>query len=199
MLWSLTKWNHRLSTMRLTRWWLRMTVLDRFILVIGIDFLFLIYSFFAFILWLLNFGGRALTSMTSSNSFFGSVIGSSIPKSLKFLLGLLNFVSGVAIFIEVISVIFVVGLSVFFIIDLVWDFLGTRRDLANIALRNDVILSTRGEYIGGHPYLPHARFVYLIISGTQKNPYIGILLPGFQPIEYKIPLVDSVLSASVHS
>ena len=81
------------------------------------------------------------------------------------------------------------GLSIFFVIDFIWD-LNTRRDLANIAFRNDVILATRGEYIGGHPSLPHARFLYLIISGTQKNPYLGILLPGFQPIEYKIPLVD---------
>ena len=60
MLWSLTKWNHNLSTTRLVRWWLRMTVLDRFILVVACNFLFLIYSFFAFILWLLNYGGRVL-------------------------------------------------------------------------------------------------------------------------------------------
>jgi len=38
--------------------------------------------------------------------------------------------------------------------------------------------------------LPHARFVYLIISGTQKSPYVGIILPGFHPVEYKIPLID---------
>lgn len=187
MLWSLTKWNHRLSTMRLTRWWLRMTVLDRFILVAACNFLFLIYSFFTFILWLINYGGRALSG---SGSLFGSLASSSIPAGLKFIMGLLNFISGITVFFEVVFLIFVLALSIFFIIDLVWDFLGTRRDLANIAYKEDVILATRGEYVGGHPSLPHARFVYLIISGTQKSPYVGIILPGFQPIEYKIPLID---------
>ena len=74
MLWSLTKWNHKLSTTRLVRWWLRMTVLDRFILVIVCNFLFLVYSFFAFILWLLNYGGKALSSATSSEGIFGSIL-----------------------------------------------------------------------------------------------------------------------------
>jgi len=179
--------------MRLTRWWLRMTVLDRFILVSVCNFLFLIYSFFTFLIWLMNYGGRALSgalSSAESSSLFGSLLSSNIPKGLKFVLGLLNFVSGVAVFFEFVFLIFVFALSVFFIIDLVWDFLGTRRDLANIAFRDDVILATRGEYIGGHPELPHSRFVYLIIGGTQKNPYVGIILPSFQPIEYKIPLID---------
>ena len=102
----------------------------------------------------------------------------------------MNFVASIAVFFEFVFLIFVFALSIFFIIDLVWDFLGTRRDLANIAFKEDVILATRGEYVGGHPSLPHARFVYLIISGTQKSPYVGIILPGFQPIEYKIPLID---------
>jgi hypothetical protein len=168
-----------------------MTVLDRFILVAACNFLFLVYSFFTFILWLMNFGGKALTSATSSSgSLFGSVLGASLPTGLKFILGLLNFVSGIAIFFEVVFVIFVFALSIFFVVDLVWDSLGTRRDLATIAAREDVILATRGEYVGGHPSLPHARFVYLSISGTQKSPYVGIILPGFQPIEYKIPLID---------
>jgi len=190
MLWSLTKWNHKLSTTRLVRWWLRMTVLDRFILVIVCNFLFLVYSFFTFILWLMNYGGRALMGAASSNDLFSSVISDSIPAGLKFVLGLLNFVSGIAVFFEFVFLIFVFGLSIFFLVDLVWDFVGTRRDLASIAFKENVILATRGEYTGGHPSLPHARFVYLIISGTQKSPYVGIILPGFQPIEYRIPLID---------
>ncbi len=190
MLWSLTKWNHKLSTTRLVRWWLRMTVLDRFIMVIVCDFLFLVYSFFTFVLWLINFGGRAFTDFTSSDSLFGSALETTMPTGLKFGFGLLNFISGVAVFFEVVFLIFVFVLTIFFIIDAIWDFIGTRRDLANISSRKDVILATRGEYMGGYPSLPHARFVYLIISGTQKNPYVGIILPGFQPIEYKIPLVD---------
>jgi len=82
MLWSLTKWNHKLSTMRLTRWWLRMTVLDRLILVIGIDFLFLIYSFFAFILWLIHYGGSALSG---AGGLLGSLSSSHIPVGIRFI------------------------------------------------------------------------------------------------------------------
>jgi len=189
MLWSLTKWNHKLSTTRLARWWLRMTVLDRFILVVVSNFLFLVYSFFAFILWMINYGSRAMLEAASSD-FFGLFSSSDIPAGLSFVLGLLNFVSWVAVLFEFVLLIAVFALSVFFIIDLVWDFLGTRRDLMNIASREDVILSTRGEYMGGHPSLPHARFVYLIISGTKKEPYVGIIFPSFQPTEYKIPLTD---------
>jgi len=190
MLWSITKWNHRFSTTRLVRWWLRMTVLDRFIFVAVINFIFLIYSFFTFTLWLINYGGRALSGMALSDSLLGSVVSGSVTAGLRFVLGLLNFISGVTIFFEVVFVIFALGLSLFFVIDLIWDFLGTRRDLANIAFRDDVILATRGEYIGGHPNLPHARFVYLVISGTQSDPYVGIMLPSFRPVEYKIPLID---------
>ena len=190
MLWSLTKWNHKLSTMRLTRWWLRMTVIDRFILVAACNFLFLIYSFFTFILWLMNFGGKALSSVGGSGGLFGSLVSSNIPAGLKFVLGLLNFVASIAVFFEFVFLIFVFALSVFFVVDLIWDYLATRLDLTTIAAKKDVILATRGEYVGGHPSLPHARFVYLIISGTQKSPYVGIILPGFQPIEYKIPLID---------
>jgi hypothetical protein len=189
MLWSLTKWNHKLSTTRLVRWWLRMTVLDRFILVIVCNFLFLVYSFFAFILWLMNYGGKALSG-TMSSELFSSVANSGITTGLKFVLGLLNFVASIAVFFEFVFLIFAFALSVFFVIDLIWDYLATRVDLANIGSKENVILATRGEYVGGHPSLPHARFVYLIISGTQKSPYVGIILPGFQPIEHKIPLID---------
>ena len=189
MLWSLTKWNHKLSTTRLVRWWLRMTVLDRFVLVAVCNFLFLVYSFFAFILWIMNYGGRALSG-AMSDDLFSSFVGSAIPIGIRFVLGILSFVSGVAVFFEFIFLIVVFGLSVFFIIDLIWDFLNTRKDLANIASKEDVILATRGEYVGGHPTLPHARFVYLVISGTQQSPYVGIILPSFEPVVYKIPLID---------
>jgi len=167
-----------------------MTVLDRFILVAACNFLFLIYSFFTFILWLMNFGGKALSSVGGSGGLFGSFVSSNIPAGLKFVLGLLNFVASIAVFFEFVFLIFVFALSVFFVVDLIWDYLATRLDLTTIAAKKDVILATRGEYVGGHPSLPHARFVYLIISGTQKSPYVGIILPGFQPIEYKIPLID---------
>jgi len=187
MLWSLTKWNHRLSTKRLVRWWLRMTVLDRFFLVIVCNFLFLVYSFFTFILWLINYSSNPLLD---SGSLLGSIVNNSLSVGVRFRLGLLNFVSGVAVFFEVVFLIFVIALSIFFIVDLIWDLVNTRRDLMSMTTKNNIVLATRGEYVGGHPQLPHARFVYLIISGTLKNPYLGIILPSFQPIEYKIPLID---------
>jgi len=190
MLWSITKWNHRFSTTRLVRWWLRMTVLDRLILVIVVNFIFLIYSFFTFTIWMFNYFGQSISSAVSSDSLLGPVMSGGITTGLRFVLGLLNFISGVTVFFEFAFLIFALGLFIFFVIDLIWDFIGTRRDLANISFRDDVLLATRGEYIGGHPSLPHARFVYLIISGTQANPYVGIMLPSFQPVEYKIPLID---------
>ena len=167
-----------------------MTVLDRFVLVVITNFLFLVYSFFAFILWIMNYGGQALMGAASDEGLFGSIMSDSIPAGLKFVLGLLSFVSGVAVFFEVVFLIGVMALSIFFLIDIVWDFLGTRKDLMNIASKDNVILATRGEYVGGHPTLPHARFVYLVISGTQQSPYVGIILPNFEPIVYRIPLID---------
>jgi hypothetical protein len=55
------------------------------------------------------------------------------------------------------------------------------------------VLATRAEYIGGHPQLPHGRFVYLKISGTRENPILTIVFPGNELVPeetFDIPLLD---------
>jgi len=51
-------------------------------------------------------------------------------------------------------------------------------DLKTLTASPNVVLATRGEYIGGHPKLPHGRFVYLSLSGVLENPNLTIVLPG---------------------
>jgi hypothetical protein len=53
----------------------------------------------------------------------------------------------------------------------------TRADIKAMMSARDVILATRGEYMGGHPRLPHGRFVYLALSGTLEDPQLEIVLP----------------------
>lgn len=189
MLWSLTKWNHKLSSNRLVRWWLRMTVLDRFIMVITVNIIHVIASFFAFSFWLVNFLAHMLVEGAVSGPL-SNYLGEEVVSGGSFILGFMNFNSAIIIFFEVIFTLAVWAFSIFFVIDIIWDFIITRRDLRNFTAKNNVILATRGEYVGGHPILPHARFVYLVISGTQQSPYVGIILPGFEPVIYKIPLID---------
>jgi hypothetical protein len=190
MLWSLTKWNYRLSTGRLVRWWLRATILDRLIMVIVAGIFQMIITFFAISLWLLNWGIHALLDAAVSGAL-AKYIGEKAVGSASFILGFMNFTSWTIIVFEVILTIAVWAFSVFFVIDLIWDFFATRVELRKYSSKANIILSTRGEYIGGHPNLPHSRFVYLIISGTQKNPYLGIILPTIgQRTEFKIPLID---------
>jgi len=189
MLWSLTKWNHKLSSNRLVRWWLRMTVLDRFIMVTAVNIVYIIASFFAFSFWLVNFLAHKLVEGAVSGPL-SDYLGEEVVSGGSFILGFMNFNSAIIIFFEVIFTIVVWAFTIFFVIDLIWDFIVVRHDLRNLTAKNDVILATRGEYVGGYPQLPHSRFVYLIISGTQKNPYLGIMLPSLQKKEFKVPLLD---------
>ena len=64
------------------------------------------------------------------------------------------------------------------IADLVVEKLVTRRDIQKLTTSPAVVLATRGEYIGGHPKLPHGRFVYLTVSGRLESPHLTIMLPG---------------------
>jgi hypothetical protein len=49
-------------------------------------------------------------------------------------------------------------------------------DIAAFALEG-AILATRCEYLGGHPQLPHGRFAYLLLEGTQQNPNLTLVFP----------------------
>jgi len=141
MLWVLTMARHHLSINPRVRWWLRMTTLERFLLIIPVAFVHIFIS-----------GFLAL-------DFMGF-----LPSLLK-LFGILYN-------------IFAWAFYVFFFVDLILNFLITSGDLRILKSRKDVILATRGEYIGGHPKLPHSRFLYLTIGGTQKNPTLSIILPS---------------------
>lgn len=69
------------------------------------------------------------------------------------------------------------ALLVLFFLDAIWDNFSVNMDLANYHGRNDVALATRAEYIGGHPELPHGRFLYLLLEGGKENPLATILVP----------------------
>ena len=195
MLWSLTKWNHKLSSNRLVRWWLRMTVLDRFIMVITVNIIYVIASFFAFSFWLVNFLAHMLIEGAVSGPL-ANYLGEEVVSGGSFILGFMNFNSAIIIFFEVIFTIAVWAFSIFFVVDIIWDFIITRRDLRNFTAKNNVILATRGEYVGGYPQLPHSRFVYLVISGIQRNPHLGIVLPSSQNKEFRVPLLDVIKAKS---
>jgi len=84
-------------------------------------------------------------------------------------------------------------LVIAWIVDAIVDKRVTTRDIAKLIARDDVVLATRAEYLGGHPRLPHGRFVYLTISGTRENPILSILFPGAEKLDeevFEIPLLD---------
>lgn len=191
MLWSLTCWNHRLSTTRLIRWWLRMGVFDRLIIVIIANILHVIISFFVLIFWLANRLAHSLLVATTDSVFSQYLnLDQEITTGVKFVLGFMNFISGTAIFFEVVLTIAVWAFSIFFVIDLIWDGIVTRTVLRSFVSKPNVILSTRGEYVGGHPELPDSRFIYLTIDGKKECPYLSLVLPGLHGKEFKIPLID---------
>jgi hypothetical protein len=78
----------------------------------------------------------------------------------------------------------------FLFVDSAIDGRQVRSDLARLLAQPNVILATRAEYVGGHPELPHGRFVYLAIEGKRDSPNITILLPGDQYTEFPMPLLD---------
>lgn len=66
---------------------------------------------------------------------------------------------------------------IFWIVDTFLEKWSTRRDIERMLSSPDIALATRGEYIGGHPMLPHGRFVYLALGGTLEQPLLSIILP----------------------
>jgi hypothetical protein len=72
-----------------------------------------------------------------------------------------------------------------------------KQDIAAFA-RDGAILATRCEYVGGHPQLPHGRFVYLTLEGTKQNPKLAIVLPtalqstsaGMSGERFLLPVLD---------
>jgi len=86
-----------------------------------------------------------------------------------------------------------ISLFVAWVVDAIVDKRFTTGEISRLMTRDDVVLATRAEYIGGHPRLPHGRFVYLTISGTRENPILTILFPGNKLVAeetFEIPLLD---------
>ena len=81
----------------------------------------------------------------------------------------------------------------FLIVDSIVDGRHVKADLSRLLTKPEVILATRAEYVGGHPQLPHGRFVYLLIEGYRENPNITMLLPAARGEDYErfpMPLLD---------
>jgi hypothetical protein len=80
----------------------------------------------------------------------------------------------------------------FWIVDAIVDHFHTNGDINNLMARDDVVLATRAEYVGGHPRLPHGRFAYLALRGTRQNPSLALSFPtqdGKGEL-FDIPLLD---------
>jgi hypothetical protein len=66
----------------------------------------------------------------------------------------------------------------FLLLDALVDHFYTQAEIEQLTKGDKAILATRAEYLGGHPALPHGRFVYLAIGGHRSNPSLRIILPG---------------------
>jgi hypothetical protein len=66
---------------------------------------------------------------------------------------------------------------VLWLLDAVIDGNQVRDDIQQFT-KEGAILATRCEYLGGHPQLPHGRFVYLLLEGTKQNPVVTVVLPS---------------------
>ena len=104
---------------------------------------------------------------------------------------LLNF--GDSEFLDGLSVLLGWIAWIFWIVDAYMDKRTTQHDLRKLLSSPNVALATRGEYIGGHPRLPHGRFVYLTLGGVLENPQLNILLPqggDKEPMAFSVPVLD---------
>jgi hypothetical protein len=96
-------------------------------------------------------------------------------------------------FIRGLPRILVWGAWILWVIDAYMDKRTTRGDLKKLLVSPNVVLATRGEYIGGHPQLPHGRFVYLTLGGVMENPLLNIVLPragGIPDDTFAMPILD---------
>jgi hypothetical protein len=80
----------------------------------------------------------------------------------------------------------------FWIVDAIVDHYHTNGDIKNLMSRDDVVLATRAEYVGGHPRLPHGRFAYLALKGSRQNPNLALTFPtqDGKGQSFDIPLLD---------
>ncbi|MHB1356214.1 MAG: hypothetical protein ACYCZF_09595 [Anaerolineae bacterium] len=166
MIWYFSKGNHKLAIQPWVRWWLRSGLFWRFIAVI------IIYI--------------GLSALSTPIKVMYQYMAMKMPYESRFLLiipSLLNLARQLAMF----------SLWVLWIIDSYMERKITRADIKKMMSMSNIVLATRGEYIGGHPELPHGRFVYLALGGTVGNPHLWINLPqdgGKEEIRFGMPVLD---------
>ncbi|MBA7628914.1 hypothetical protein ES703_36411 [subsurface metagenome] len=198
MLWLITMWSHKLSITRFVKWWLRMSFLDKLLFIILVNILLFIISMFTVWVW---------SVVSFIILFFYSLVRAASTSAFESLNGFSNFLSdftsgaGFGFFIFV-SIIFGIILLFYlflginslpaFLIDTIVDIIVTRIHTKKLAMKDSVALTTRTEYIGGHPKLPHGRFVYLLVEGTKKDPLISAYLPGQGGVKFSIPVIDMI-------
>ncbi len=80
----------------------------------------------------------------------------------------------------------------FWFLDAAIDHYHVNGDITELMRQPHVVLATRAEYVGGHPLLPHGRFCYLTLRGTQENPMLTMEFPNqnAEPDRFDVPLLD---------
>lgn len=198
MLWLITMWSHKLSITRFVKWWLRMSFLDKFLFIILVNIILFIISMFTIWVW---------SVISIIILFFYSLARASSTRAFESVSGFSNFFTdftegaGFGFFIFVSVVFGIILLFYLFLgmnslpillIDTVADIIVTRIHTRKLASNDSVALTTRTEYIGGHPRLPHGRFLYILLEGTKKDPFVSLYLPGQGGIKFEIPVIDMV-------
>ena len=137
----------------------------------------------------LRAGGFLRFLLIAGLSLILSTVVSTLFSGIAFIFGH----GGFSQFIGVLPVILVWVAWIFWVIDAYMDKRTTRGDLKKLLSSPNVVLATRGEYIGGHPQLPHGRFVYLTLGGVMENPLLNIVLPrarGIPEDTFAMPILD---------
>ncbi len=81
---------------------------------------------------------------------------------------------------------------VLWLLDAVVDHYHVKGDLQTFLQRDEVLLATRCEYLGGHPELPHGRFAYLVLEGSLQSPALTLMFPESRgdPHRFLMPVLD---------
>jgi hypothetical protein len=177
MIWYLTKGNHKLAIQPWVRWWLRTGIFGRLVVVIVIFLAFLGLSI-------------AAAAMTLYSQYTAAAVNPYAPYSQS---GGSPFLQFIATLIGLGCKLVMILLWVGWIIDSIMERKITRDDIKRLMSLPNIVLATRGEYIGGHPELPHGRFVYLVLGNTVRNPCLWINLPKGgkeRAVNFGMPLLD---------
>ena len=175
-----------------------MSFLDKLLFIILVNIILFIISLFAVWVW------SVVSSITLLFYSLARAASSNVFESLE---GFSNFFTdftsgggfGFFVYVSIMFGIFILFLMFIgsislpvLLIDTIVDIIVTRIHVRRLAGKDSVALTTRTEYIGGHPKLPHGRFVYLLLEGTKKDPLISLYLPGQGGVKFSIPVIDMV-------